>query len=199
MHLIKERLSYRARAKSFFLINAVVSNALTFALGPRLLNGSEEDGEEKEENDEEEEEANENTSLLPDHVQHHGGKAVDRTHKHAKKHWKNMHPWLQKTLDFLYQFLNAPVIGAVIGMTIGLVKPLKKAFFAKPHQGGVFEAWLTTAIKNTGELFAALQVIVVGVKLASSLRKQKRGDESGDLPFAPLAIVTIMRHFVWPA
>ncbi|KAK5002797.1 hypothetical protein LTR39_006596, partial [Cryomyces antarcticus] len=32
-----------ARAKSYFLVNAMVGNSLTFALGPKLLNGQEED------------------------------------------------------------------------------------------------------------------------------------------------------------
>ena len=53
---------------------------------------------------------------------------------------------------------------------VGLTPPLKKAFFASPQKGGIFKAWLTASIKNVGELFASLQVIVVGVKLASSMR-----------------------------
>ena len=65
------------RAKSYFLVNAMVSNSLTFALGPRLLNGQEEDSPdeepEKDEQDEEQaerasihehQEENEETSLL---------------------------------------------------------------------------------------------------------------------------------------
>lgn len=40
------------RAKSYFLVNAMVSNSLTFALGPRLLNGQEEDSPDHGEKDE---------------------------------------------------------------------------------------------------------------------------------------------------
>jgi hypothetical protein len=36
------------RAKSYFLVNAMVSNSLTFALGPRLLNGQNEDSPDEE-------------------------------------------------------------------------------------------------------------------------------------------------------
>jgi len=190
------------RAKSYFLINAMVSNSLTFALGPKLLNGNEEDGEEKQGDDEsdgEEEEANEQTSLLPDHVQHEGGKAAARTGKHAKHYYKKLHPWMQEAIKFSYSFLNAPLIGAVIGAFIGLTPPLKKAFFADPKEGGFFKAWLTTSLENVGELFAALQVIVVGVKLASAMRKSRRGEESGDVPMMPLFIVNFMRHIIWPA
>lgn len=205
------------RAKSYFLVNAMVSNSLTFALGPSLLNGQNEDApsddessgdSEDDENGDAEEQAptsdndlaaaDEQTSLLPEWVQHHGGRAHRKTRKRGKRALSNLPSWAQSTLEFMYQFLNAPLIGAVIGAVIGLVPPLHKLFFANPFEGGYLKAWLTSAIQNVGDLFAALQVVVVGVKLAKSLRSMKAGEESGDLPWGAFTLITLARYIVWP-
>lgn len=106
---------------------------------------------------------------------------------------------MQSFLHFSYAFLHAPLTGAVTGAILGLVPPLHKAFFGNPKSGGIFIAWLTDSVKQIGGLFAALQVVVVGVKLNSSMRKMKRGEDSGTVPWAPLVFVTIMRLIVWPA
>lgn len=160
----------------------MVSNSLTFALGPNLMNGQEEDGDdekEQKEDETDEEQPTEHTSLMPNHVQHHGGRLMQHTKRRAEQNWQDLPPWFRlyplyhrkpelilclhcrskETLDFIWQFFNAPFIGAVIGCIIGLAPPLKKAFFADPQEGGIFKAWLTTSIQNVGELFASLQVI----------------------------------------
>lgn len=208
------------RAKSYFLVNAMVSNSLTFALGPRLLNGQNEDSPSSSSSDNEGEPdsddegdaedqngntddndlaaADEQTSLMPDIVQRHGRRAHRKARRHGRRALANMPPWVQSTLDFVYQFINAPLIGAIIGGIIGLVPPLHTLFFANPFEGGYFKAWLTSAVQNVGDLFAALQVIVVGVKLAQSLRSMKAGEESGDLPWGAFGLITLARYILWP-
>ena len=216
------------RAKSYFLVNAMVGDALTFALGPKLLDG--EDRPEKEEQDQSkpaeepirgpllprdaeqgnghiehhheesrEENTDERTSLLPDSVVRTRLAAERYGYDRGKKQWDRLPSWLASFLSFSYAFLHAPLIGAVIGAIIGLAPPLHKAFFGDPQAGGIFTAWLTDSVKQIGGLFAALQVVVVGVKLSSSMRKMKRGEDSGHVPWAPLVFVTIMRFIVWPA
>ena len=206
------------RAKSYFLVCAVVGNCLTFALGPRLLDREEdleEEDPDKKDNEEEqdgdieqgndahadvdERHANEQTSLLPHSVDLRFKQAERKTYVTGKHFWDEFHPWVRAVLDFLYQFLNGPLIGAAIGAVIGLTPPLHKAFFSSQEDGGFFNAWLTTSVKNIGELFAALQVVVVGVKLSSSLRKMKRGEESGEVPWKPTLFVLVIRFIVWPA
>ena len=221
------------RAKSYFLVNAMVSNSLTFALGPRLLNGQEEDSpdheKEQEEDDENENdsaergEANdghdndraslrsdtssvrddiedhEETSLLPERAIKSQVRTNHKFWKRFNHRWNQLPPWVQSTLDFLYQFWNAPLIGAVIGMFIGLTPPLHTLFFSSQQDGGYLNAWLTKAIKNVGDLFAALQVVVVGVKLSKAMLFMKKGEDSGTIPWGPFAIVTFVRLFVWPA
>lgn len=62
-------------------------------------------------------------------------------------------------------------------------------------------AWLAKALKNVGELFVALQVVVVGVKLSLSLRLWKKGcpaEESGAVPLGALACVVLVRFVLWP-
>lgn len=226
------------RAKSYFLVNAIVGNSLTFALGPRLLDG-EESPEEVEEDQkqadgrfiqtrqdaqqgyyqsserpeeqrnghgnadnqqaEDTEEAHEETSLLPEPVVRRVQQAERSGYGIGKEQWDKLRPWTRYLLEFSYSFLNAPLIGAVIGAILGLAPPLHKAFFNSPQEGGIFTAWLTDSVSKIGGLFATLQVVVVGVKLSSSLRKMKKGEESGRVPWVPTTFVLFVRFILWPA
>ena len=179
-------------AKSYFLVCAIVGNSLTFALGPKLLDGEEspeesdeeqkrsqangnsetnheEDIEQGQQNGHDNDTTNEETSLLPDTIVQHSQQLERKYYAEGKHHWDRFPPWLHSFLNFSYGFFNAPLIGAVIGAIIGLTPPLHRAFFNTQQEGGIFNAWLTTSIQNIGGLFATLQVVVVGVKLSSSL------------------------------
>lgn len=253
-----------ARAESYFLINAMVSNSLTFALGPRLLQPHEEDapegwkeGEDKVDNkhpgasngypyiqreDDEEnapetstggENDNDSDSQNDGHVEQRAAEEEqqhDWTHQEAlqevideettllprvwvrKSHeagneasrkgktwWDRLPSWAQTTLEILYAFVNPPLIGALLGVIIGLVPALHRLFFANSNEGGYLNAWLTSSVRNIGSLFATLQIIVVGVKLSQSLRKLKKGEESGSVPWPSMCFITLVRFFMWPA
>ena len=222
------------RAQSYFLVNAMIGDTLTFAMGPKLLDGEHAPENKQDEDDEdqrkpvhhgpperplfprepeqtngtvhpggqdcrqENEAPDEQTSLLPSFIKS-GHIAAERYgYDQGGKVWKKFPPWLQSFLSFSYDFLHAPLIGASIGAFLGLVPPFHKAFFGDPENGGIFTAWLTASVKNIGGLFASLQVVVVGAKLSSSLRKMKRGEYSGTVPWIPVVFVTVMRFFVWP-
>lgn len=201
------------RAESYFLINAMVSNSLTFALGPRILRPSDEDlpdEDNKESEQENEEEENgmergpdglidEETSLLPQRAVRPINRAERRGFKRTTRWFQSLPPWAQQFLDFMYQFANAPLLGTLVGAIIGLTPPLKRLFFNDSNSGGYFNAWLTTAIKNVGDLFATMQIIVVGVKLSQSLRKMKAGEDSGNINKKSMAFVFLTRFFIWPA
>ncbi|KAL8782497.1 MAG: hypothetical protein Q9213_005336 [Squamulea squamosa] len=209
------------RAKSYFLVCAIVSNSLTFSLGPRLLDHEEAPDPDKLEgknqpqleqssNDTEQERhdgqtnrhanggATENTSLLPEYLVRRGVELEENGYREGKRIWDSLGPKTRSMLDLSYAFLNAPLVGAVIGAIIGLAPPLHRAFFNEPQKGGVFKAWLTASIQNVGNIFAALQVVVVGVKLSSCLRKMKRGEQSGNIKWLPSTIVLLTRFAVWP-
>lgn len=83
-------------------------------------------------------------------------------------------------------------------MFIGLVPQLHTLFFAEQEDGGYLNAWLTKSVKNVGDLFAALQVVVVGVKLSKAIRFMKKGEDSGTIPWGTFVIVTVIRLFIWP-
>jgi len=76
---------------------------------------------------------------------------------------------MQSALAGAWSFVSPPLIGATIGVIIGLVPALQTAFFAESQDGGFLNAWLTKSVENIGELFTALQVVVVGVKLSKGL------------------------------
>lgn len=210
------------RAKSYFLVCAIVSNSLTFSLGPRLLdheeapdpdqnegknqpqvedeshNAQQESSHGSQANGHANGEATEDTSLLPNFIVRRGEEAEETVYRRGKHFWDRLSPKTRSVLDLLYAFLNAPLIGAVIGAVIGLTPPVHRAFFNEPQQGGIFKAWLTSCIQNVGSLFAALQVVAVGVKLSKCLRQMKRGEQSGDIPWLPSIIVLLMRFVIWP-
>ncbi|KAH8719260.1 auxin efflux carrier [Phaeosphaeriaceae sp. PMI808] len=193
------------RAESCFLINAMVSNSLTFALGPRLLKPGDEDALNKaeegtgDEGDSQEEEyesgdiergpdglISERASLLPQRI-------IRPTNRIEKKGYLKT-----QAVEITWQFANAPLLGAIVGAIIGLTPSLHKLFFSKSNEGGYFNAWLTVFIKNIGDLFASTQIIVVGVKLSQSMLHMKRGESGGHVSKSSLATVTFSRFFIWP-
>lgn len=209
------------RAESYFLINAMVSNSLTFALGPRLLSIGDEDAPDDEDKDEDqgsgseqphsqdEEQGeshradhegiiDEETSLLPERFVRKANRLGEQGYRRGHRQWERLPAWAQGILDFAFQFANAPLIGAAIGAVIGLTPPFHRLFFSQFNEGGYLNAWLTSSIKNIGDLFASLQIIVVGVKLSQSLRKMKRGEENGVFSWTIFSFVSFVRFFLWP-
>ncbi|KAH7233202.1 auxin efflux carrier [Fusarium tricinctum] len=207
------------RAKSFFLVCSVISNMLTFGLGGTLLGVSDEDPVDTmdrdlrdraghndtpdesgadEENGQDGGESNERTSLLPGPLPRYAKKASRGTAQAQHAVWDRLHPRIQHGLALTTQFISPPSLGATLGIILAFVPPLKKAFFADSEDGGIFNAWLTVSLKNIGELFVTLQVIVVGIKLAHSLRRMRRGHDSGNLHWAPMTLVVLIRFLIWP-
>jgi predicted permease len=210
------------RAESYFLINAMVSNSLTFALGPRLLKPGDEDAPDNEEESEEDPEnegedegagngnghgdiergpdglINERTSLLPQRIIKPTNRIEKKGYLKTRKWFNGLGSKTQEVVEVAWQFANAPLLGAIVGAIIGLTPPLHKLFFNNSNEGGYFNAWLTTSIKNIGDLFASMQIIVVGVKLSQSMLRMKRGEESGEVAKKSLALVTVIRFIIWP-
>lgn len=242
-----------ARAQSYFLVNAVISNCATFAVGPLLLNGrkrrvydeldgnvsSDEedtlDGEAEEIREEirqeireeireeirqeangqrptttrlDTTEAGETTSLLPKRLNALEARltkhAYERTHSFLHK--AHLHPddlshGTRSFFTIMFSFINAPLLGALVGFVLGIVPRLHRWFFADSHNGGIFTAWLTQSLSNTGDLFVTLQVVIVGVTLSSSLRKMKRGESgeaSGQITWSSMTFVFVIRYIFWP-
>lgn len=102
-------------------------------------------------------------------------------------------PW------FMDGFLNAPLIGAIAGAIVGPAPPLHRLFFNSPGNGGYLKACLTESVQNVGSLFPALQLVVVGAKLSSSLTKMRNGETSGSVPWIPMCSVFFIRFIMWPA
>ena len=193
----------------------MISNSLTFALGPKFLDcpddieasdtpkdplNSAQDASDLEDQQEEAVHANEETSLLlPQRAARDATTYQYSLIARCQTAFAALPTFLQKSLSSLSMFLNPPFIGTCLGALIGLVPALHTLFFSDQQHGGYLNAWLTAALKNVGDLFAALQVIVVGIKLSSSLLKWKKGEASGSMPWGPWATVTFVRFVLWPA
>ncbi|KAF2023367.1 hypothetical protein EK21DRAFT_118841 [Setomelanomma holmii] len=116
-------------------------------------------------------------------------------------HWSDLSPRVQWWLLFFYDFLNAPLLGAVLGAIIGLTPALHRAFFAREYDGGIFTAWLTESWKNVGGLFVPLPLIVAGISLYTSYQESKQIDSSTSATAIPLAttlFILLVRFILWP-
>ncbi|KAK3044610.1 hypothetical protein LTS18_000817, partial [Coniosporium uncinatum] len=138
------------------------------------------------------------TSLIPRRLVQKSNRVQISGYKRSKRVWNRLPAWGQESLEFLYAFLNPPLVGAVIGAVIGLIPALHRLCFSDTTEGGYLNAWLTESISNIGSLFASLQIIVVGVKLSQSFLKMKHGEESGSVPWGSLVFITFIRFILWP-
>ncbi|KAF2201182.1 hypothetical protein GQ43DRAFT_463365 [Delitschia confertaspora ATCC 74209] len=105
--------------------------------------------------------------------------------------WRDLSERTQWWLLFLYDFLNAPLAGAVLGAIVGLTTPLHTAFFSDTYEGGIFTAWLTASWKNIGSLFVPLPLVVAGISLYTSYQDSKASSPSEDVRFVIWPIVSI--------
>ncbi|KAK0621885.1 hypothetical protein B0T17DRAFT_618271 [Bombardia bombarda] len=190
------------RAKSYILVYGTISNCITFAVGPRLI-----DTEHAPEpiDDTEEEDTPERTTLLlhrpgrrvsystpfrdpfsptnsffPSARRHSFAPSILRTESRRasiipKTRWQKLGPRVKWYVLFLADFFNPPLLGAMVGFTLGLVPFLHGAFF---ERGGVFTAWFTVAMKNMGALFVTLPVVVSGVSLYTAIREARENDRA---------------------
>lgn len=110
--------------------------------------------------------------------------------------WLKYHPRTRWWLLFFSDFLNAPLLGTALGAIVGLIPPLHRAFFSDSMDGGIFTAWLTESLKNLGDLFVPLPLIVAGVSLYST-SKAASGD-SAKLPWGTSLFILIVRFALWP-
>jgi len=117
----------------------------------------------------------------------------------SKKRWLELHPRTQWWLLFLYDFLNAPLLGAVLGTIVGLVPALHRAFFYDTADGGIFTAWLTASLKNIGQLFVPLPVVIAGVSLYMSMHKTTSNESrAANTPWLTTIFVLVVRFVLWP-
>lgn len=121
----------------------------------------------------------------------------------AKRHWIRFGPGTKWWLLFLFDFLNAPLIGAVVGAIVGLVPALHRAFFSDTDKGGIFTAWLTASLQTVGSVFVPLPVVIAGVSLYLSVKQARaeaaRGESSGNgIAWGTTIFVLVIRFVLWP-
>ncbi|KAL5693573.1 hypothetical protein EMGR_004589 [Emarellia grisea] len=203
------------RAQSYFLLCAVVSKTIGYAVGPKMLqNGNNQDeGRDAQDTDAEagqsnngdyadnDEEASEETSLLPERVQKARRKVTGK--------FRRVGRWVSSFLPervkqelmapFESPFADVAILCTIIGAALGLVPQLHRAFFRPYEEGGIFNAWLTSSVKNIGKLFTTLQIFVVGGKLGASFQRMKASGNSGEIPKKAIVTIFLVRLVIWPA
>jgi predicted permease len=202
------------RAKSYFLVFATISSCLTFAVGPRLIDtehapdlpddkcgGTDSNVNGVLRNEDAEGQAGEQSALLSSRPQEGPIAFERRAFGISARKWFDLHPRTRWLLLFLYDFLNAPLLGAVLGAIIGLVPALHRALFNDTEDGGIFTAWLTASLKNVGQLFVPLPVVIAGVSLYTSMRKKTSSEDevvATPTPWIETIFILVVRFVLWP-
>ncbi|KAL4978904.1 hypothetical protein BDW66DRAFT_128984 [Aspergillus desertorum] len=214
-----------ARAQSYFLLCGVISKTVGYVVGPTMLTSEQNESDDRNGNSDDEDAhsgcsgpyagaADEERPLL-----NSNGRIKKR--QDASTVFGKIKRWTKKAVFVFPKHLkqkifkpdtpmaNIAIICTLIGCVLGLVPELHKAFFNSYEDGGIFNAWLTSSVKNTGKLFTTLQIFIVGCELGVSFEKMKRdsdgegdGDGSGGHSSNPgwKAILTIflIRLVIWP-
>jgi predicted permease len=116
-----------------------------------------------------------------------------------KSTWVKLSTRTKWWLLFVTDFFSAPLVGAILGAIIGLTPALHKAFFADAQEGGIFSAWLTSSLKNIGNLFVPLPVVIAGVSLFLSIKDEKMDKSTlKKIPWGTWSYVLVVRFLVWP-
>ncbi|KIW25053.1 uncharacterized protein PV07_10725 [Cladophialophora immunda] len=120
-----------------------------------------------------------------------------------KRQWYKLGPRAQWWLLFVSDFFNAPLLGAIVGVVIGLIPVLHRAFFNDTYEGGIFTAWLTASLKNIGGLFVPLPVVVAGVSLYTAMQEARKaaaeGQKTQHMPWLTVTFIMVTRFVLWPA
>jgi predicted permease len=116
----------------------------------------------------------------------------------SKHRWYTFNDRARWWLLFLYDFLTAPLAGAVLGAVVGLVPYLHRAFFSPTNSGGIFTAWLTASLSNIGSLFVPLPVVIAGVSLYLSARRPISENVQAATPWLTTIFVLLVRFLLWP-
>jgi predicted permease len=116
----------------------------------------------------------------------------------SKSRWNTLNDQARWWLLFFYDFINAPLIGAVLGAIVGLVPTLQRAFFSTTNSGGIFSAWLTASLSNIGSIFVPLPVVIAGVSLYLSAQRPRSENVQAATPWLATTIVLVVRFVLWP-
>ncbi|GMG17339.1 unnamed protein product [Aspergillus oryzae var. brunneus] len=164
-------------------IPVLISKTIGYAVGPKLL----QDGNES--TNTEDQEADGTDPETQNGTTEHG--QVDEE--------TSLLPQRALMAPFESPFADVAIGCTIIGVILGLVPQLHKAFFNKYEDGGIFNAWLTSSVKNIGKLFTTLQIFVVGCKLGVSFEKMKTSGDSGRMPLKAIGTIFLVRLVIWPA
>ncbi|KIN00184.1 hypothetical protein OIDMADRAFT_104156 [Oidiodendron maius Zn] len=178
------------RAKSYFLVFAKVSSCLTFAVGPRMIDSehipdAQDDGD------------GDNDNQLDDdggETIRHNNELRDRSLLLNPNAPQRHGAWW---LLFLYDFLNAPLIGAVLGAIVGLVADLKKVFFSPNNAESIFTAWLTASLSIIGSVFIPLPVVIAGVSFYLSAQRPRSQNVQAAAPWLTTIFILVIRFLIW--
>ncbi|KZS91969.1 hypothetical protein SISNIDRAFT_456162 [Sistotremastrum niveocremeum HHB9708] len=162
------------RLRNYLLMNAMVSNALTFTIGPRLLRLSHSPKSTSMTLDEES--LRDARARTDDATRFSLADSSDERQPLLARHPISSSNSIQSNFSrFRASFhsleclLNPPLVAVVLAISVGRTEILRRIFFETPERGGILNAWLTKSMENVGGVFSTVQLFVVGSKLYEGL------------------------------
>ncbi|EJU04229.1 hypothetical protein DACRYDRAFT_48587 [Dacryopinax primogenitus] len=221
--IVPDAQKAKRTATTYLLLNAMVNNVLTFAVGKPLLveKGWEESVMQAEdvsqrletviEDIEAEAEAEDASRGYEEESDPRDGEASPLLQKSGTtagriesalwttRGFARLPPPVQKALVAGKELFSPPLIGTILAVAIGLTPALRTAFFAVPKEGGVLRAWVTSSLEDIGRLYSSLQMFVVGSKLYESSSTLTDSSQKEGKPSSwPLAYILFLRFLLIP-
>ncbi|RHZ55764.1 Auxin Efflux Carrier superfamily [Aspergillus thermomutatus] len=201
-----------SRSQSYLLICAVINKILTYSIGPKLLLRAEKGrGDSSPEDNRPDTADNQSDHADVAHTDEHTPLLPGSMHRTKSSMWRQVKGTFsrllamlpdrvqEEALSFDSPYILDAALAMLIGGLLGLTPPLHRAFFDPYEEGGIFNAWLVSSVKNLGKLFITLQLFTVGSKLGVSFEKIRRGEGTGRIPWSAVGFVFVVRFILWPA
>lgn len=193
------------RAQSYFLVCAVISKTIAYVVGPKMLHEVDTPRRQPRESEichrsSHDEQLTETTSLLPQRAQ----KARSILGNRISDWGQWIGSWFPRRVKqelmapFGSPFADVAICCTLLGVLLGLVPQLHRAFFAHVEDGGFFQAWLTTSVRNLGRLFPTLQIFMVGCKLGVTFERMVAEGDSDRIPMRAITTIFLVRLVIWP-
>lgn len=144
------------RARAYYLINALVQSLIKFSVAPSLMGDSTSQvtavdyQQTRSQLYEETDFEGEETSLLTESTKSYGNLTIST--------------WKRKLLDKL----NPPLLGSSAAFVLGIIPFFHSLFFGK---GQVFTNTITQSLSKVGDLYAPVQVFILGAQLSRAHQK----------------------------
>ncbi|KAF8583386.1 hypothetical protein K439DRAFT_59872 [Ramaria rubella] len=145
------------RAKIYCLINALVYNLTKFSIAPKMMSSSFKSDEQPFSEESALRSASSYRPEFPERLASERTPLISNTSQEGRGSLVGQSMWEQAK-----KLLNPPLLAAVVAIFVGIIPALHQMFLNKD---GAFTGSLTQSIQRLGNVYTAVQILVVGSQL----------------------------------